>query len=126
MIESRAAICLKPGEKLVVEDISVDPPKDGEVLVEIAATGLCHTDLTPLEGSNATCVYPLIPGHEGAGRVVEIGKGVTSLGVGDHVIPLYGPECSTCRMCRSGRTNLCWAIKPTRYKGVMPDGTSRF
>jgi S-(hydroxymethyl)glutathione dehydrogenase/alcohol dehydrogenase len=126
MIPSRAAICLRPGEPLMVDDISVDPPKDGEVLVEIAATGLCHTDLTALQGSNATCIYPLIPGHEGAGRVVEIGRGVTSLAVGDHVIPLYGPECSACRMCRSGRTNLCWSIKPTRDKGVMPDGTSRF
>jgi S-(hydroxymethyl)glutathione dehydrogenase / alcohol dehydrogenase len=126
MIESRAAICVGPNQPLIVDSVSVDPPKEGEVLVEIAATGLCHTDLTALDGSNATCVYPLIPGHEGAGRVIEIGRGVTSLAVGDHVIPLYGPECGDCRMCRSGRTNLCWSIKATRDKGVMPDGTSRF
>lgn len=126
MIESRAAICVRPGQPLAIDQIIVDPPREGEVLVEIAATGLCHTDLTALEGNNGTCVYPLIPGHEGAGRVVEISKGVTSLAPGDHVIPLYGPECGTCRMCRSRRTNLCWSIKATRDKGVMPDGTSRF
>lgn len=126
MIECDAAICVGPGEDLVIDRIRVEPPRQGEVLIEIAASGLCHTDLTALDGSNATCVYPLIPGHEGAGRVIEIGEGVTGLRPGDHVIPLYGPECGTCRMCASGRTNLCWSIKATRDKGVMPDGSSRF
>lgn len=126
MIECDAAICVGPGQELVVDKVNVDPPRDGEVLVEIAATGLCHTDLTALEGSNATCVYPLIPGHEGAGRVIEIGRNVSGLAPGDHVIPLYGPECGACRMCRSGRTNLCWSIKATRDRGVMPEGSSRF
>lgn len=126
MIRSRAAVCYGPNRPLVVEDIDVAPPGYGEAVVEIVASGLCHTDLTALDGVNATSVYPLIPGHEGAGRVVEIGEGVRDLKPGDHVIPLYGPECKECRMCLSGRTNLCWTIKPTRDKGVMPDGTSRF
>lgn len=126
MIRSRAAICFEPNTPLVVEEVFVEGPRHGEVLVEIVASGLCHTDLTALEGINATSVYPLIPGHEGAGRVVEVGEGVLDLKSGDHVIPLYGPECMHCRMCRSGRTNLCWTIKPTRDKGVMPDGTPRF
>jgi S-(hydroxymethyl)glutathione dehydrogenase / alcohol dehydrogenase len=126
VIRSRAAICTKPNTPLIVEDVFVDGPRHGEALVEIVASGLCHTDLTALEGINATSVYPLIPGHEGAGRVVEVGEGVLDLKQGDHVIPLYGPECRHCRMCLSGRTNLCWTIKPTRDKGVMPDGTARF
>jgi S-(hydroxymethyl)glutathione dehydrogenase/alcohol dehydrogenase len=126
VIRSRAAICIQPGKPLIVDDIDVAPPADGEVLVEIVASGLCHTDLTALEGTNATSIYPLVPGHEGAGRVIEVGEGVSDLQPGDHVIPLYGPECGRCHMCRSRRTNLCWTIKPTRDKGVMPDGTSRF
>ncbi|TPL36016.1 zinc-binding dehydrogenase [Mesorhizobium sp. B2-4-6] len=126
MIRSSAAICFEPDKPLAIEEVQVAPPGHGEALVEIVASGLCHTDLTALDGVNATSVYPLIPGHEGAGRVVEVGKGVHDLEPGDHVIPLYGPECRHCRMCRSGRTNLCWTIKPTRDKGVMPDGTSRF
>ena len=126
MIESTAAILHRPGEPLTIETVSVAPPQDGEVLVEIVATGLCHTDTTTFDGSNPSCVYPAILGHEGAGRVVEVGSEVRSLKLGDHVIPLYGPECGTCKMCRSGRTNLCWSIKSTRDRGVMPDGTSRF
>jgi len=126
VIRSSAAICIRPNLPLSVEEIEVEGPREGEALVEIVASGLCHTDLTALEGINATCVYPLIPGHEGAGRVVEIGATVRDLKPGDHVIPLYGPECMHCRMCRSGRTNLCWTIKATRDKGVMPDGTTRF
>ena len=126
MIRSKAALCISPNEALVIDDVSVAPPQSGEVLVEIAASGLCHTDLTALEGENASAVYPLIPGHEGAGRVLEIGPGVRTLRPGDHVIPLYGPECGTCAMCRSDRTNLCWTIKKTRDKGVMPGGSSRF
>jgi S-(hydroxymethyl)glutathione dehydrogenase / alcohol dehydrogenase len=105
VIHSSAAICIRPSLPLSVETIEVEGPREGEALVEIVASGLCHTDLTALEGTNATCVYPLIPGHEGAGRVVEIGAGVKGLKPGDHVIPLYGPECTYCRMCRSGRTN---------------------
>ena len=126
MFDSIAAICEAPHRPLTVAKIQVEPPRDGEVLVEIAASGLCHTDLTALDGENASSVYPLIPGHEGAGRVVEIGRGVTGLKVGDHVIPLYGPECGTCEMCRSSRTNLCWTIKKTRDMGVMPEGSARF
>jgi S-(hydroxymethyl)glutathione dehydrogenase/alcohol dehydrogenase len=110
----------------VIDEILVDDPRTGEVLVEIAASGLCHTDLTAIEGINSSCVYPAVLGHEGAGRVAAVGPGVTTLRVGDHVIPLYGPECGTCRMCLSGRTNLCWAIKSTRDKGVMPEGSPRF
>ncbi|MBL8584902.1 MAG: alcohol dehydrogenase catalytic domain-containing protein, partial [Rhizobiaceae bacterium] len=126
MIASRAAVCFEPDRPLSVEEVRVAPPGYGEALVEIVASGLCHTDLTALDGVNATSVYPLIPGHEGAGRVVEVGDGVYDLKPGDHVIPLYGPECGHCRMCRSNRTNLCWTIKPTRDKGVMPDGRPRF
>ncbi|MER9757417.1 zinc-binding dehydrogenase [Mesorhizobium sp. M0166] len=125
-MRSPAAICFEPNKPLAVKEIQVAPPGHGEALVEIVASGLCHTDLTALDGVNATSVYPLIPGHEGAGRVIEVGEGVLDLKPGDHVIPLYGPECMHCRMCRSGRTNLCWTIKPTRDKGVMPNGTSRF
>ena len=106
--------------------IDVSPPRAGEVLVEIAASGLCHTDTTTFDGSNPSCVYPVILGHEGAGVVVDVGPDVDGLVTGDHVIPLYGPQCGQCRMCLSGRTNLCWAIKATRDRGVMPDGTSRF
>lgn len=126
MITSTAAICVAPHRPLEIDTVTVAPPGPGEVLVEIVASGLCHTDLTALEGINASSVYPLIPGHEGAGRVVEIGEAVNSLAIGDHVIPLYGPECGECGMCRSKRTNLCWTIKSTRDRGVMPNGSSRF
>lgn len=126
MIDSVAAILTAPHRPFVIDTVRVAPPRAGEVLVEIAATGLCHTDLTAIQGSNASCVYPAVLGHEGAGRVVETGPEVKSLAVGDHVIPLYGPECGVCRMCLSRRTNLCWSIKPTRDRGVMPDGTARF
>lgn len=126
MIRTTAAICVAPDRPLEIDEITVAPPRAGEVLVEIVATGLCHTDLTALDGSNSTATYPLIAGHEGAGRVLEVGEGVVSLRPGDHVIPLYGPECASCAMCLSGRTNLCWTIKQTRDLGVMPDGTSRF
>lgn len=126
MISSLAAVLHHPGENLSIETIEVAPPGPGEALVEIAASGLCHTDTTAFDGDNSSCVYPAVLGHEGAGRVVEVGPEVTGLRPGDHVIPLYGPECGTCRMCRSGRTNLCWTIKATRDRGVMPDGTSRF
>src|SRR5690349_3614939 len=114
MIKTTAAICVAANVPLEIDTLTVDGPGPGEVLVEIVASGLCHTDLTALEGVNASSVYPLIPGHEGAGRVVEVGLGVTTLRIDDHVIPLYGPECGECSMCRSKRTNLCWTIKPTR------------
>ncbi len=126
MVECQAAICVAPGKPLVVETVKVAAPRRGEALVEIVATGLCHTDLTAIDGSNATTVYPAILGHEGAGRVVEIGRDVEDFKVGDHVIPLYGPECGHCRMCVSRKTNLCWTIKSTRDRGTMPDGTARF
>jgi S-(hydroxymethyl)glutathione dehydrogenase/alcohol dehydrogenase len=126
MIESVAAVLHAPGERLAIETVSVEPPRRGEVLVEVVASGLCHTDTTTFDGGNPSCVYPAILGHEGAGRVVATGSGVESLCEGDHVIPLYGPECGACAMCRSGRTNLCWTIKATRDRGVMPDGTPRF
>lgn len=126
MVETTAAVLHAPGEPLVVETVSVEPPRRGEALVELVSSGLCHTDTTAFDGSNPACVYPAILGHEGAGRVVAVGPEVDSLAVGDHVIPLYGPECGACAMCRSGRTNLCWSIKATRDRGVMPDGTSRF
>ena len=126
MIESVAAICTAPRESITVDVINVAPPRAGEVLVEIAATGLCHTDLTAVEGSNSSCRYPAVLGHEGAGRVVEIGSGVQGLRIGDHVIPLYGAQCGVCKMCRSKRTNLCWTIRSTRDRGLMPDGTPRF
>lgn len=126
MIETRAAVLHGPGEPLRIETVSVEPPHHGEVLVEVAASGLCHTDTTTFDGSNPSCVYPAILGHEGAGRVAALGPGVETLAVGDHVILLYGPECGKCEMCRSGRTNICWSIKETRDRGVMPDGTSRF
>ena len=125
VISANAAVLHRPGEPLRIETIEVAPPGPGEALVEIAASGLCHTDTTTFDGSNPSCMYPTVLGHEGAGVVVETGDGV-SLRPGDHVIPLYGPECGTCTMCRSGRTNLCWTIKVTRDRGVMPDGTSRF
>lgn len=126
MISSPAAVLHNPGEPLHIETIEVMGPGPGEALVEIAATGLCHTDTTTFDGNNPSCVYPAILGHEGAGHVVDVGPDVAGLAPGDHVIPLYGPECGTCAMCRSQRTNLCWSIKATRDRGVLPDGTSRF
>lgn len=125
-MRSRAAICVAPGRPLEIDEIEVEGPRAGEALVAIAATGVCHTDSLALTGENASCVYPAILGHEGAGVVLDVGPEVTLVAKGDHVIPLYGPECGTCRFCRSGRTNLCWSIKATRDKGVMPDGSSRF
>ncbi|AWT54196.1 alcohol dehydrogenase B [Mycolicibacterium smegmatis MKD8] len=126
MITSKAAVLFAPGADLDIVEVAVAPPRAGEVLVEIVASGLCHTDTTTFTGDNPSCVYPAILGHEGAGIVREVGTGVTGLAVNDRVIPLYGPQCGDCRMCASGRTNLCWRIKGTRDRGVMPDGTSRF
>jgi S-(hydroxymethyl)glutathione dehydrogenase/alcohol dehydrogenase len=126
VIRTRAAIATAAGKPLSIETVEVEPPRPGEVLVEIKATGLCHTDAFTLSGADPEGLFPAILGHEGAGVVVEVGAGVTSLKPGDHVIPLYTPECRQCKSCLSGKTNLCTAIRATQGKGVMPDGTSRF
>ncbi|MBX6393692.1 MAG: S-(hydroxymethyl)glutathione dehydrogenase/class III alcohol dehydrogenase [Burkholderiales bacterium] len=125
-MDVRAAVCYAPGEPLVIETVQLDGPKEGEVLVEIKATGICHTDEFTRSGADPEGLFPVILGHEGAGVVVDVGPGVTSLKKGDHVIPLYTPECRQCKACLSRKTNLCTAIRATQGKGVMPDGTSRF
>ena len=125
-MDTRAAVAFKAGEKLSVETIQLDGPKEGEVLVEIKATGICHTDEFTLSGADPEGLFPAVLGHEGAGVVVDTGPGVTSLKKGDHVIPLYIPECRQCKPCLSGKTNLCTSIRETQGRGVMPDGTSRF
>ncbi len=122
----RAAIAVKAGAKLEVDEVDLAGPKEGEVLVEIKATGICHTDEFTLSGSDPEGLFPAILGHEGAGIVVDVGPGVKSLKKGDHVIPLYTPECRECKSCLSRKTNLCTAIRATQGKGLMPDGTSRF
>jgi S-(hydroxymethyl)glutathione dehydrogenase/alcohol dehydrogenase len=125
-MDVRAAVAHAAGKPLTIETVSLDGPKDGEVLVEIKATGICHTDAFTLSGEDPEGLFPAILGHEGAGVVVDVGKGVTSVSKGDHVIPLYTPECRQCKSCLSGKTNLCTAIRATQGQGVMPDGTSRF
>ncbi|HXQ66438.1 MAG TPA: S-(hydroxymethyl)glutathione dehydrogenase/class III alcohol dehydrogenase [Alphaproteobacteria bacterium] len=125
-MEVRAAVAHKPGAPLSIETVSLDGPRAGEVLVEIKATGICHTDAYTLSGADPEGLFPAILGHEGAGVVVEAGPEVASLSKGDHVIPLYIPECRQCEYCLSRRTNLCQAVRETQGKGVMPDGTSRF
>ncbi|WP_425040600.1 S-(hydroxymethyl)glutathione dehydrogenase/class III alcohol dehydrogenase [Primorskyibacter sp. S187A] len=125
-MRTRAAVALEAGKPLEVMDVNLDGPKEGEVLVEIKATGICHTDEFTLSGADPEGMFPAILGHEGAGVVVECGPGVKDLKVGDHVIPLYTPECRTCEYCLHPKTNLCQAIRETQGKGVMPDGTSRF
>src|SRR6187549_2360780 len=125
-MQVRAAVALEAGKPLSVEMVDVQGPKAGEVLVELKATGICHTDEYTLSGKDAEGLFPSILGHEGAGVVVEVGPGVTSLAVGDHVIPLYTPEGRTCEYCLNPKTNLCQAIRATQGKGLMPDGTSRF
>ncbi len=125
-MRTRAAVALEAGKPLEVMEVNLDGPKAGEVLVEIKATGICHTDEFTLSGADPEGMFPAILGHEGAGVVVEVGEGVTSLKPGDHVIPLYTPECRQCEYCLSGKTNLCQAIRATQGQGVMPDGTSRF
>jgi S-(hydroxymethyl)glutathione dehydrogenase/alcohol dehydrogenase len=122
----RAAVAHKAGAPLAIETVDLEGPRAGEVLVEIRATGICHTDEFTLSGADPEGLFPAILGHEGAGVVVEVGAGVTSLSQGDHVIPLYVPECRQCEYCVSGKTNLCQAIRVTQGQGVMPDGTSRF
>ncbi|MGH1468946.1 MAG: S-(hydroxymethyl)glutathione dehydrogenase/class III alcohol dehydrogenase [Bdellovibrionales bacterium] len=122
----KAAVAWGPGEPLKIEEVDLEGPKKGEVLVKIMATGVCHTDAFTLSGDDPEGVFPSILGHEGGGVVEEIGEGVTTLKVGDHVIPLYIPECGTCKFCTSGKTNLCQRVRETQGKGLMPDGTSRF
>src|SRR5690349_6820253 len=122
----KAAVAFKAGAPLEIETVDLEGPRHGEVLVEIKATGVCHTDAYTLSGKDPEGLFPSILGHEGAGVVVEIGAGVTTVRPGDHVIPLYIPECRNCPACISGRTNLCTAIRETQGRGVMPDGSSRF
>ena len=125
-MDVRAAVAIAAGSPLAVETVQLDGPRAGEVLVEIKATGVCHTDSFTLSGADPEGLFPAILGHEGAGVVVEVGADVTTLRPGDHVIPLYVPECGKCRFCLSGKTNLCQAIRETQGAGLMPDGTSRF
>ena len=125
-MDVRAAVAHQAGAPLTIETVQLEGPRAGEVLVEIKATGICHTDQFTLSGADPEGLFPAILGHEGAGVVVDVGSGVTTLKKGDHVIPLYTPECRQCKSCLSRKTNLCTAIRGTQGKGVMPDGTSRF
>ncbi|RLA02175.1 MAG: S-(hydroxymethyl)glutathione dehydrogenase/class III alcohol dehydrogenase [Gammaproteobacteria bacterium] len=125
-MDTRAAVAFAAGKPLSIETVSLDGPRPGEVLVEIKATGICHTDAFTLSGDDPEGEFPAILGHEGAGIVVEVGAGVTSVQPGDHVIPLYTPECRECDYCLHPKTNLCQSIRETQGKGVMPDGSSRF
>ena len=125
-MRTRAAVAIEAGKPLEVMEVNLEGPKAGEVMVEIKATGICHTDEFTLSGADPEGLFPVILGHEGAGVVVEVGPGVTSVKPGDHVIPLYTPECRQCASCLSGKTNLCTAIRATQGQGLMPDGTSRF
>ena len=126
IVKTRAAIAFEANRPLEIEEVDLDGPRAGEVLVEIIATGVCHTDEFTRSGADPEGLFPVILGHEGAGIVRELGAGVTSLAVGDHVIPLYTPECRQCKSCLSRKTNLCTAIRATQGKGLMPDSTSRF
>src|SRR6056297_541873 len=125
-MKTKAAVARKSGAPLSIEEVELEGPQAGEVLVEIKATGVCHTDAFTLSGSDPEGLFPTILGHEGAGVVVETGPGVKDLKPGDHVIPLYTAECRECKFCKSGKTNLCQAVRATQGKGLMPDGTTRF
>jgi S-(hydroxymethyl)glutathione dehydrogenase/alcohol dehydrogenase len=125
-MKTKAAVAWKAGAPLTIETVELDGPRAGEVLVEVKATGICHTDYNTLSGADSEGIFPAILGHEGAGVVVDVGPGVTTLRKGDHVIPLYTPECRQCKFCLSRKTNLCQLIRGTQGKGLMPDGTSRF
>jgi S-(hydroxymethyl)glutathione dehydrogenase / alcohol dehydrogenase len=125
-MKTRAAVAFEAGKPLVIETVDLESPRAGEVLVEIKASGICHTDQYTLSGADSEGIFPAILGHEGAGIVVELGPGVTSVKKGDHVIPLYTPECRQCKFCLSRKTNLCQAIRSTQGKGLMPDKSSRF
>src|SRR5690606_4779582 len=126
IMKTRAAVAFEAKRPLEIVEVDLEGPRAGEVLVEIKATGVCHTDAYTLDGLDSEGIFPSILGHEGAGVVVEVGPGVTSVEVGDHVIPLYTPECRQCKSCLSRKTNLCTSIRATQGKGLMPDGTSRF
>jgi S-(hydroxymethyl)glutathione dehydrogenase / alcohol dehydrogenase len=126
VMKSRAAVAFEAGKPLEIVEIDVAPPRAGEVLVKIHATGVCHTDAFTLSGEDPEGVFPAVLGHEGGGEVIEVGEDVTSLQPGDHVIPLYTAECGKCKFCLSGKTNLCQAVRATQGKGLMPDGTTRF
>ncbi|SCZ84471.1 S-(hydroxymethyl)glutathione dehydrogenase/class III alcohol dehydrogenase [Nitrosomonas mobilis] len=126
MIKSKAAVAWGPGQPLSIEEVDVMPPKAGEVLLRVVASGVCHTDAFTLSGDDPEGIFPVILGHEGGAIVEQLGEGVTSVAVGDHVIPLYTPECGECKFCKSGKTNLCQKIRATQGKGLMPDGTTRF
>ena len=125
-MKSRAAVAFAAGQPLQIVELDVAPPQAGEVLIKITHTGVCHTDAFTLSGADPEGVFPAVLGHEGAGIVVQVGGGVSSVAVGDHVIPLYTAECKECLFCKSGKTNLCVAVRATQGKGVMPDGTTRF
>jgi S-(hydroxymethyl)glutathione dehydrogenase/alcohol dehydrogenase len=125
-MKSRAAVAWEPGKPLEIEEVEVQGPEQGEVLLRIAASGVCHTDAYTLSGQDPEGVFPAILGHEGGAVVEDVGPGVSTVKAGDHVIPLYIPECGQCKFCRSGRTNLCQAVRTTQGQGLMPDGTSRF
>ena len=125
-MDVKAAVAFKAGDRLSIETVQLEGPREGEVLVEIKASGICHTDAFTLSGEDPEGIFPAILGHEGAGVVVECGPGVNSLKSGDHVIPLYTPECRECEYCTSGKTNLCQAVRETQGQGLMPDGSSRF
>jgi S-(hydroxymethyl)glutathione dehydrogenase / alcohol dehydrogenase len=125
-MKTRAAVAWKAGQPLTIEELELAGPRAGEVLIEIKATGICHTDYYTLSGADPEGLFPAVLGHEGAGIVVDVGAGVGSLRAGDHVIPLYTPECRQCKFCLSRKTNLCQQIRTTQGKGLMPDGTSRF
>ncbi|MGB3500927.1 MAG: S-(hydroxymethyl)glutathione dehydrogenase/class III alcohol dehydrogenase [Mesorhizobium sp.] len=125
-MKTRAAVAVAAGKPLEIMEVDLEGPREGEVLIEVKATGICHTDEFTLSGADPEGIFPAILGHEGAGVVVDVGKGVTTLKKGDHVIPLYTPECRTCPSCLSRKTNLCTAIRATQGQGLMPDGTSRF
>lgn len=125
-MKCKAAVAWEAGKPLEIEEVDLQGPKKGEVLVQIKATGVCHTDAYTLSGSDPEGLFPTVLGHEGGGVVVEVGEGVTGLKPGDHVIPLYIPECGECKFCKSGKTNLCQSIRITQGRGLMPDGTSRF
>ena len=125
-MKTRAAVAWEAGKPLEIEELDLDGPKEGEVLVKIIATGVCHTDAFTLSGEDPEGIFPSVLGHEGAGIVVEVGKNVTSVKPDDHVIPLYTPECRECNFCLNPKTNLCQAIRETQGQGLMPDGTSRF
>lgn len=126
VIRCQAAVAWAPKEPLKIETVDVAPPKAGEVRIKIVSTGVCHTDAYTMSGADSEGVFPVILGHEGAGIVESIGEGVTSVSVGDHVIPLYIPQCKKCEYCLNPKTNLCQSVRATQGKGLMPDGTSRF